>query len=697
MAIVNELFGSNVFSDHIMKQRLPKETYKALQKTINEGANLDISVANVVANAMKDWAIEKGATHFTHWFQPMTGITAEKHDSFITPTNDGRILMEFSGGELVRGEPDASSFPSGGIRATFEARGYTVWDPTSAAFVKSKTLYIPTAFCSYTGEALDAKTPLLRSMEAISKQAVRILRLFGNASATSVRTTVGPEQEYFLIDKAMYEQRKDLVYTGRTLFGNKPPKGQELEDQYFASIKTRVAAFMNELNEELWKLGVLAKTEHNEVAPAQHELAPIFTTTNIAVDHNHLTMELMQRIAKKYDMICLIHEKPFEGINGSGKHNNWSIATNTGSNLLDPGKTPFENAQFLLFLAAVIKAVDEYQDLLRISVATAANDHRLGANEAPPAIVSVFLGDELSAIVDALVSGSAYDAKSKTMMQIGVDVLPQFPKDTTDRNRTSPFAFTGNKFEFRMVGSSMSIAEANTVLNTAVAEILREFADTLEKASDFKTALQQLVKDTLSAHKRIIFNGNGYDDAWVAEAEKRGLLNLKTTPDALPYLLKEKNVKLFETHGVYSHTEIHSRYDISLENYCKILNIEALTMAEMAKTSILPAVASYAKELAESAYAKKAILDKADITYESDCVAKLSALTTALWKSTTALESALQKAETLGDITEKSMSYKNGVIPAMDTVRAAADALELITAKKAWPFPTYGDMLFSVL
>jgi glutamine synthetase len=687
-----------VFSDHVMKQRLPKDTYKALQKTINEGLHLDISVANVVANAMKDWALEKGATHFTHWFQPMTGITAEKHDSFITPTNDGRILMEFSGSELVRGEPDASSFPSGGIRATFEARGYTVWDPTSAAFVKGNVLYIPTAFCSYTGEALDAKTPLLRSMEAINKQAMRVLRLFGNTTAASVKTTVGPEQEYFLIDKSVYEKRKDLIYTGRTLFGSKPPKGQELEDQYFASIKTRVAAFMTELNEELWKLGVLAKTEHNEVAPAQHELAPIFSTTNIAVDHNHLTMELMQRIAKKYDMVCLLHEKPFDGVNGSGKHNNWSMATNNGLNLLDPGKTPYENAQFLLFLAAVIKAVDEYQDLLRISVASAGNDHRLGANEAPPAIVSIFLGDELTGIVDALTNGSAYDTKYKTMMQIGVDVLPAFPKDTTDRNRTSPFAFTGNKFEFRMVGSSMSISEANTALNTAVAEELRLFADKLEKASDFKVELQKLIKETLSAHKRIIFNGNGYDDAWVAEAEKRGLLNLKTTPDALAHLLKEKNLKLFETHNVYSHTELHSRYDIALENYCKILNIEAVTMTKMAKARILPAVSCYARELAEAANAKKDLLGKdADVTYEATLVSRISGLTTALWQNTVALEAALNKTEELGDITDKATSYKNLVIPAMDAVRAAADALELLTSKKHWPFPTYGDILYSVI
>ena len=697
MATVNELFGSMVFSDYLMRQRLPKDTYKALQKTISDGKEIDLTVANVVANAMKDWAIEKGATHFTHWFQPMTGITAEKHDSFITPTSDGRVLLEFSGSELVRGEPDASSFPSGGIRATFEARGYTVWDPTSSAFVKGKSLYIPTAFCSYTGEALDAKTPLLRSMEAISKQAVRILRLFGNTAATSVKTTVGPEQEYFLIDKSMYAKRKDLVYTGRTLFGCKPPKGQELEDQYFGSIKSRVACFMNELNEELWKLGVLAKTEHNEVAPAQHELAPIFSTTNIAVDHNHLTMELMQRIAKKHDMICLLHEKPFAGVNGSGKHNNWSVATNSGTNLLDPGKTPHENAQFLLFLAAIIKAVDEHQDLLRISVATAANDHRLGANEAPPAIVSVFLGEELTAIVEAIDNGSSYDAVEKTMMKIGVEMLPPFPKDTTDRNRTSPFAFTGNKFEFRMVGSSMSIAECNTVLNTAVSESLRLFADELEKASDFNTALETLIKNTIKEHKRIIFNGNNYAEEWVVEADKRGLLNLKSTPEALPYLLKDKNVKLFETHGVYSKTELESRFEISLENYCTTLDIEALTMLEIAKTSLLPAAVSYGKQLSDAAGAKKACLETADVTYEAESVAEICKLTTALHKGTGTLADALTKAEAIEEIGEKAFFYKDSVITAMDAVRAAADSLEAITSAECWPLPTYGEMLFSVI
>ena len=697
MATVNELFASMVFNDYVMKQRLPKDAYKALQKTISDGLELDLSVANVIANAMKDWAIEKGATHFTHWFQPMTGITAEKHDSFITPTSDGRVLLEFSGSELVRGEPDASSFPSGGIRATFEARGYTVWDPTSSAFVKGKTLYIPTAFCSYTGEALDAKTPLLRSMEAISKQAVRILRLFGNTNAASVKTTVGPEQEYFLIDKSTYEKRKDLIYTGRTLFGTKPAKGQELDDQYFGSIKTRVADFMSELNDELWKLGVLAKTEHNEVAPAQHEMAPIFSTTNIAVDHNHLTMEMLQRIAKKHDMICLLHEKPFAGVNGSGKHNNWSIATNDGMNLLDPGHTPHENAQFLLFLSAVIKAVDDYQDLLRISVASAGNDHRLGANEAPPAIVSIFLGDELTAIVDAIDTGASYNAVEKTMMKIGVDVLPPFPKDTTDRNRTSPFAFTGNKFEFRMVGSAMSIAEANTVLNTAVAETLRVFADSLEKASDFNVALQELIKKTVSDHKRVIFNGNGYDEAWVIEAEKRGLLNLKATPDALPYLVSGKNVKLFETHGVYSKTELESRFEISLENYCTTLDIESLAMLKIAKTSILPAAVSYAKELSDTAIAKKTCLGTADLTYETACIEKLSELTTALYSGTKKLEEVIAKAETIEKVGEKAMYYKDTVIPAMNAVREPADTMETIVSKAMWPLPTYGDMLFSVI
>jgi glutamine synthetase len=697
MATVKELFGSMVFNDCEMRQRLPKETYRALKKTIDEGAALDKSVANAVANAMKEWAVEKGATHFTHWFQPMTGVTAEKHDSFLSPTSDGRILMEFSGSELVRGEPDASSFPSGGIRATFEARGYTVWDPTSSAFVKGTTLYIPTAFCSYTGEALDAKTPLLRSMSALNKQALRVLRLFGNSAAKSVRSTCGPEQEYFLIDKEMYLKRKDLIYTGRTLFGNKPPKGQEMEDQYFGSIKCRVAAFMEELNAELWKLGVLAKTQHNEVAPAQHEIAPIFTSTNIATDHNQLTMELLQRIAKKYGMICLLHEKPFEGINGSGKHNNWSLATDTGVNLLDPGKTPHENAQFLLFLTAVIKAVDDYQDLLRVSVASAGNDHRLGANEAPPAIVSVFLGEELTAIVDSITNGTSYDLCPRTMMQIGVDVLPPFPKDTTDRNRTSPFAFTGNKFEFRMVGSAMSISDANVAINTAVAEALRLFADRLESAADFQAELQALIKETLKQHKRIIFNGNGYDEEWVFEAEKRGLLNLRTTADAIPHLIKEKNVELFTNHGVFTETEIHSRYEISLEKYCKTLSIEALTMMDMAKTDILPAASAYAKELAETVFAKKAVSEVVNATFETELLSEVSALTAALYAKVKALESAVEAAESVSEMGEKSLAYKDGVIPAMEALREAADKLESITAKTYWPLPTYGDLLFSVI
>jgi glutamine synthetase len=696
MATVNEMFGSLVFNDFVMKQRLPKETYKALQKTIQDDLSLDIGIANVVANAMKDWAIEKGATHFTHWFQPLTGITAEKHDSFITPTADGKVLMEFSGKELVKGEPDASSFPSGGLRATFEARGYTAWDPTSPAFIKGTTLCIPTAFCSYGGEALDKKTPLLRSMQALNKQALRILRLFGNTTATSVKTTVGPEQEYFLIDKSVYDQRKDLIYTGRTLFGAMPPKGQELEDHYFGTIKTRVSAFMTELNEELWKLGVLAKTQHNEVAPAQHELAPIFSTTNIATDHNQLTMELMQRLAKKHDMVCLLHEKPFEGVNGSGKHNNWSLSTDTGINLLEPGETPYENAQFLLFLCAVIKAVDEYQDLLRISVASAGNDHRLGANEAPPAIVSMFLGEELTGIIEAIDSDSAYDAKAKTLMKIGVNVLPHFPKDTTDRNRTSPFAFTGNKFEFRMLGSSLSIAGPNIFLNTAVAESLKQYADALEKAEDFNLALQMLIKDTIAKHKRIIFNGNGYDDAWVAEAEKRGLLNLKTTPDCMAYVLNEKNVKLLTSHNVLTKTELHSRYDISLESYCKVLNIEALTMLDMTNKDILPAVSAYAKELSETALAKKSFIAGADCTYEEKTVEKLSALSGTLYLKMCELKKALCGTKNIPDLGEQSFYYKDHVLPAMEELRKAADELETITAKEYWPFPSYGDMLFSV-
>ena len=696
MSRVSEKFGSLVFDDSVMRERLPKETYKAMRKTMQDGKKLDISVANVVANAMKDWAIEKGATHFTHWFQPMTGITAEKHDSFISPAPDGKVIMEFSGKELVKGEPDASSFPSGGLRATFEARGYTAWDPTSYAFIKEGILCIPTAFCSYGGEALDKKTPLLRSMEAINRQALRVLKFFGNEDVTSVKTTVGPEQEYFLIDKDVCEKRKDLIYTGRTLYGAKPPKGQELEDHYFGTIKPRVLAYMKDLNDELWKLGILAKTEHNEVAPAQHELAPIFTTTNIATDHNQLTMEIMQKVAKKHGMVCLLHEKPFAGVNGSGKHNNWSISTNTGINLLEPGETPYENAQFLLFLCAVIKAVDEYQDLLRISVASAGNDHRLGANEAPPAVVSMFLGDELSEILKAIEEDAPYGAKAAEQMKIGVHVLPRFPKDTTDRNRTSPFAFTGNKFEFRMLGSTLSISGPNIVLNTAVAEALRQYADRLEQADDFESALHALIKEEIKAHKRIIFNGNGYDDEWIREAEKRGLLNLKTTPDCLPYFLKEKNVKLFTEHKVFSEAEIRSRYEILMENYCKVLHIEAATMLEMAKRDILPAVSAYSEELARTAKTKKSVLPGADCTYEEKSLEKLSALSGAMFVKTDALEEALAKAGGLEDVTEEAMYYKDSVIPAMAALRADADALETITAKKYWPYPSYGDLLFSV-
>ena len=694
MKSVPETFGSLVFGDEVMRQRLPKETYKALQKTIQKGLELDRSVADVVANAMKDWATEQGVTHFTHWFQPMTGVTAEKHDSFISPTKTGTVIMEFSGKELVRGEPDASSFPSGGLRATFEARGYTAWDPTSYAFIKDKCLYIPTAFCSYGGEALDKKTPLLRSMEAINKQALRILKLFGNEGVTSVKTTVGPEQEYFLIDKAMYEKRKDLIYTGRTLFGARPPKGQELEDHYFGAIKTRVQAFMNELNEELWKLGVLAKTEHNEVAPAQHELAPIFTTTNIATDHNQLTMELMRKIAAKHGMACLLHEKPFAGVNGSGKHNNWSISTDTGVNLLEPGDTPDENAQFLLFLAAVIKAVDEYQDLLRISVASAGNDHRLGANEAPPAVVSIFLGDELQGVLDAIEQGKHYDKKQRKQLKIGVDVLPKFPTDTTDRNRTSPFAFTGNKFEFRMLGSNASIACANIILNTAVAEELEQFADTLEKAEDFTAALNALVKKVITEHKRIIFNGNGYDDEWIKEAEARGLMNLKTTPDALPYYVAKKNLSLFKKQGVFTETEARARYEIALENYCKVIHIEALTALQMLKTDILPAVSAYQKEVADILAAKESY--KVSAKYEKTMLQKLSKETDALFDATEALGKDLAKAESMTDYSEISFFCKDVLIPDMAKARTIADDLETVVPSEKWPYPSYGDLLFSV-
>ncbi len=693
MSKVPELFGSMVFNETVMKERLPKETFKEFQKTLAEGRSLDLSVANVIANAMKDWAIEKGATHFTHWFQPMTGTTSEKHDSFISPVKGGAVIMEFSGKELVRGEPDASSFPSGGLRATCEARGYTVWDPTSYAFIKDGCLCIPTAFCSYGGEALDKKTPLLRSMEAINLQALRVLKLFGHGEIKSVNTTVGPEQEYFLIDKTVFDKREDLSLTGRTLFGAKPPKGQELEDHYFGIIKPRVQAFMKELNEELWKLGVLAKTEHNEVAPAQHELAPIFATTNIATDHNQLTMELMQKIAKRHGMVCLLHEKPFAGVNGSGKHNNWSISTDSGVNLLEPGDTPKENAQFLLFLCAVIKAVDEYQDLLRISVASAGNDHRLGANEAPPAIVSMFLGDELDAILKSIVDGTASGEKKKEQMKIGVHVLPKFPKDTTDRNRTSPFAFTGNKFEFRMLGSSDSIACANIMLNTSVAEELKQFADELEGAKDFHAALSALIKRVIKEHGRIIFNGNGYDEKWVKEAEKRGLLNLKTTPDAIARYLDEKNVKLFTSHGVLSETEMKARQEIGLEHYSKVIDIEAKTMIDMAVKQIFPAVAKFTGDLAALSANKKAY---APVDYEESVVKTLSELLKKAYGETEKLKAAVKTAESEKTEKAKAEVYKSTVIPAMEFLRATCDEMETLTAKDYWPMPGYTEILYSV-
>ena len=685
-----------VFDDTVMEARLPKETYKALQKTIKNGKHLDTEVATVVANAMKDWAIEKGATHYTHWFQPMTGVTAEKHDSFISPKPNGKVIMEFSGKELMRGEPDASSFPSGGLRATFEARGYTAWDATSSAFIKDGVLYIPTVFCSYGGEALDQKTALLRSMEEINRQALRVLKLFGNEDVTSVKTTVGPEQEYFLVDKEMYDKRKDLIYTGRTLFGARAPKGQELDDHYFGAIKPRVAAFMKELNEELWKLGVLAKTEHNEVAPAQHEMAPIFSTTNIAADHNQLTMEMMQKVAKRHGMVCLLHEKPFAGVNGSGKHNNWSISTNTGANLLEPGETPYENAQFLLFLCAVIKAVDEYQDLLRISVASAGNDHRLGANEAPPAIVSMFLGTDLSEILEAIEKDEKYDSKQKELMRIGVHTLPKFPRDTTDRNRTSPFAFTGNKFEFRMLGSAASISCANTVLNTTVAEELKQFADVLENAEDFETALHDLIKNTIKEHKRIIFNGDGYDEAWVKEAEKRGLYNFKTTPDALAHMLDEKNVTLFTSHNVYSKTELVARHEVLLENYCKIINIEALTMLDMARKDILPAMSEYSATLARDAAAKTSFDPDADCTYEKENIKNLCALIGACNRAVKKTEQDLISAKSITDGAELAEFYKSTIIDDMKAIRIPADEMETIASSEKWPYPSYGELLFGI-
>ena len=696
MSMVTEYFGSMVFHDTVMKERLPKDTYKALQRTMKDGRHLDVNVANVVANAMKDWAIENGATHFTHWFQPMTGITAEKHDSFISPTADGKVIMEFSGKELIQGEPDASSFPSGGLRATFEARGYTAWDATSYAFIKDHVLCIPTAFCSYGGEALDQKTPLLRSMEAINRQALRVLKLFGNEGVKSVKTTVGPEQEYFLIDQELYNLRKDLIYTGRTLFGTKPPKGQELDDHYFGTIKPRVAAFMQELNEELWKLGVPAKTEHNEVAPAQHELAPIFSTTNIAADHNQLTMELMQKIAKKHHMVCLLHEKPFAGVNGSGKHNNWSISTDTGVNLLEPGETPYENAQFLLFLCAVIKAVDEYQDLLRISVASAGNDHRLGANEAPPAIVSMFLGSELNEILEAIEAEHPYGTKEKELLRIGVHTLPKFPKDTTDRNRTSPFAFTGNKFEFRMLGSAASISGANTVLNTAVAEELEEFADVLEQAGSFEQTLHELIRKTIREHKRIIFNGNGYDEAWVREAEQRGLLNLKSTPDALEHFLDEKNRRLFTHHKVYSEAELEAQYEIRMENYCKIINIEATTMLDMARKDILPAMSAFGDALAAAYQSKAEVLAGSEIVYEKATLKSLNGLMNAMYQQVLTMEKDLAAAKKISDIGELGQYYKDTMLADMMSLRLLGDEMEVISSAEYWPYPSYGELLLGV-
>ena len=697
MKTVSDYFGCLVFDDREMKSHLSEDVYASLKKTINEGAALDIGVANATAEAMKNWAISKGATHFTHWFQPLTGITAEKHDSFISPSPDGGVIMEFSGKELIKGEPDASSFPSGGLRATFEARGYTAWDPTSYAFIKGKTLCIPTAFCSYGGHALDKKTPLLRSMEALNKQALRILRLFGNTTAKYVRSSVGPEQEYFLITKEMYDARPDLRYCKRTLFGAKPPKGQEMDDHYFGSIKPRVAEYMEDLNDELWKLGVMAKTEHNEVAPAQHELAPIYSTTNVATDHNQLTMEIMQKVAAKHGLVCLLHEKPFAGVNGSGKHNNWSIATGEGQNLLSPGETPYENAQFLLFLCAVIKAVDDYQDLLRISVATAGNDHRLGANEAPPAVVSMFLGDELNAVLEAIETDTPYEGAHKTQMKLGVDVLPKFNRDTTDRNRTSPFAFTGNKFEFRMLGSSNSIACANIMLNSAVAESLKIYADKLEGEKDFAAALHDLIKETVKEHKRIIFNGNGYDDAWIKEATTvRGLKNYRTTPDCMPHLLDEKNVRMLTSHKVFTVEELKSRCEIMLENYCKSVTIEANTMIDMAKTAIAPAIERFTADLAKNAAAKKAVAPSLACVYETDLIGKLSALTDRIYSAVGDLESSVIALRECDGVAEESEAIRDDVLQKMCALRLACDEAETLTEKKYWPYPTYADILFSV-
>ncbi len=697
MRTVSDYFGSLVFDDRVMRAKLPSDVYASLKRTIDGGASLDTHVADAVATAMRDWAVEHGATHFTHWFQPLTGVTAEKHDSFIAPSPDGGVIMEFSGKELIRGEPDASSFPSGGLRATFEARGYTAWDPTSYAFIKGHTLCIPTAFCSYSGEALDKKTPLLRSMQALNKQALRVLKLFGNEDVKCVHPCVGPEQEYFLIDKAMYEKRKDLVFCGRTLFGAKPPKGQELDDHYFGAIKPRVEAYMEDLNTELWKLGILAKTEHNEVAPSQHELAPIFSVANIATDHNQLTMEIMQKVASRHGLVCLLAEKPFAGVNGSGKHNNWSLATDTGVNLFKPGETPYENAQFLLFLCAAVQAVDNYQDLLRLSVATAGNDHRLGANEAPPAVISIFLGDELTAVLDAIETDTPYSGTEKTVLKLGVHVLPKFTRDTTDRNRTSPFAFTGNKFEFRMVGSSDSIACANIMLNAAMAETLKEFSDRLEGVSDFESALHDLIKETIKAHKRIIFNGNGYDDAWIKEAtEKRGLLNLRTTPDALATVLEKKNVEMLTSLKIFSEAEIRSRYEICLENYCKTVNIEGLTMVDMARKEILPAVEAYLGDLSGTVAAKTAAVPGLACKYEKDLISKLSKLADEISDAASSLDTTLIRLKAIPDVTDAAYVIRDVVLQKMAELRVVCDEAESITADKYWPFPTYGDLLFGV-
>ena len=696
---IPEMYGSLVFNDKVMRSKLPKDMYKALKKTIENGTHLELDVANSVAVAMKEWATENGATHYTHWFQPMTNVTAEKHDSFISPTGDGQVIMDFSGKELVKGEPDASSFPSGGLRATFEARGYTAWDPTSPAFIKDKTLYIPTAFCSYSGEALDKKTPLLRSMDVLNKEAVRILHILGNKEVRHIDTTVGPEQEYFLVDKDLYKKRKDLIFCGRTLLGASAPKGQEMEDHYFGALKPRVAAYMHDLDEELWKLGIPAKTKHNEVAPAQHELAPVFDTTNVAVDHNQLTMEIMKKVADKHNMVCLLHEKPFEGINGSGKHNNWSMSTDTGVNLLDPGKTPAENTQFLVFLVAVIKAVDDYADLLRVSVASAGNDHRLGANEAPPAIVSIFLGDELTDVLKSIENDTFFSNKHAVQMDIGAKVLPHFIKDTTDRNRTSPFAFTGNKFEFRMLGSAASVANPNIVLNTAVAEVLAEFSAALKDVpeEEMENAVHALLKKTIEEHKRIIFNGNGYTDEWVEEAEKRGLYNLKTTPDALPHFIAEKNIALFTKHGIFTKEELFSRYEIWLENYYKTINIESNTLAEMIQKQVIPSVYTYVEKLADTAAAKKSVVADISVASEAALISKLSTLADTMAKDLETLKADTAKAlASSDDVLACSKAYQEAVLEDMETLRKSADEAEALIPDELLPYPTYDELLFSI-